>query len=106
MQTARAGRQPVVTAAGAFLGLNRNTSVLPAALLLIAAGEETWMRFIPKYMEVLGASALIIGSYDALKTLLGAVYAWPGGIVVDRFGHRTALRAFTVVPQSRTYIHA
>ena len=78
-----------------FLGLNTNTSVLLLAIVLIAAGEETWMRFVPKYLEILGASAFIIGAYDGLKTLLGAVYAWPGGIAVDRWGHRTALMSFT-----------
>lgn len=80
-----------------FLGLNRNTSLLLVAIILIAAGEETWMRFVPKYLEVLGGSALVIGGYDALKTLLGAVYAWPGGVMVDRWGHRAALSAFTLV---------
>ena len=78
-----------------FLGLNTNTSVLLLAIVLIAAGEETWMRFVPKYLQVLGASTFVIGAYDALKTLLGAVYAWPGGIAVDRFGHRAALMSFT-----------
>jgi MFS family permease len=78
-----------------FLGLNTNTSVLLLAIVLIAAGEETWMRFVPKYLEVLGASAFIIGAYDGLKTLLGALYAWPGGIAVDRWGHRKALMSFT-----------
>src|SRR5688572_21308441 len=80
-----------------FLGLNRNTSLLLVAIILIAAGEETWMRFVPKYLEVLGGSALVIGGYDALKTLLGAVYAWPGGVMVDRWGHRAALSVFTLV---------
>src|ERR1051325_4170277 len=80
-----------------FLGLNRNISVLLAAIVLIAAGEEMWMRFIPKYLEVLGASTFIIGTYDALKTFLGAVYAYPGGIIVDRWGHRTALGVFTLI---------
>lgn len=56
-----------------------------------------WMRFVPKYLESLGAAALIIGLYDGLKTLLGAVYAYPGGVVVDRWGHRTALVAFTAI---------
>jgi hypothetical protein len=78
-----------------FLGLNTNTSVLLLAIVLIAAGKETWMHFVPKYLEILGASAFIIGAHDGLKTLLGAVYAWPGGIAVDRWGHRTALMSFT-----------
>src|SRR5215203_6491452 len=80
-----------------FFGLNRNTCILLGAIVLIAAGEETWMRFVPKYLDVLGASIFVIGAYDALKTLLGAVYAWPGGIVVDRFGHRAALTSFTTI---------
>jgi predicted MFS family arabinose efflux permease len=80
-----------------FLGLNRNTFVLLGVIVLIATGEEMWMRFVPKYLEVLGASALVIGTYDALKTLLGAVYAYPGGLAVDRWGHRAALSAFTIV---------
>jgi MFS family permease len=80
-----------------FLGLNRNTCILLSTIVLIAAGEETWMRFVPKYLDVLGASVFVIGAYDALRTLLGAVYAWPGGIVVDRFGHRAALTSFTAI---------
>lgn len=67
------------------------------AAVLIGAGEETWMRFVPKYLEALGAAAAVIGLYDGLKTLLGAIYAYPGGLVVDRWGHRRALVAFTAV---------
>lgn len=54
------------------------------------------MRFVPKYLEVLGASVFVIGVFDAVKTLLGAVYAYPGGVAADRLGHRRALMAFTV----------
>ncbi len=78
-----------------FLGLNRNTVLLLAAIVLITGGEETWMRFVPKYLETLGAPVLAIGLYDGLKTIIGAVYAFPGGIAVDRWGHRAALTAFT-----------
>ncbi len=80
-----------------FLGLRRNLVLLLIAIVAIGAGEETWMRFVPKYLESLGAAALIIGVYDGLKTLLGAVYAYPGGIVTDRWGHRTGLVAFTSI---------
>lgn len=54
------------------------------------------MRFVPKYLEVLGASAFVIGLFDAVKTLLAAVYAYHGGVAVDRMGHRRALTAFTI----------
>ena len=82
---------------GRFLGFERNLVLFLGAVILIGAGEETWMRFVPKYLEVLGAAAGVIGLYDALKTLLGAVYAYPGGVVVDRWGHRRALVAFTAL---------
>jgi MFS family permease len=82
---------------GRFLGLKRNLVLFLGAAILIGAGEETWMRFVPKYLELLGAGAVVIGLYDALKTLLGAIYAYPGGLVVDRWGHRRALVEFTLL---------
>ena len=80
-----------------FLALNRDIGLLLAAIVLIGSGEEMWMRFLPKYLEGLGASALLIGVFDALKTLLGAVYAFPGGVIVDRWGHRRAFVIFSLL---------
>ena len=77
-----------------FFGLQRNLVLLLVAIVLIGAGEEMWMRFVPKYLETLGAGVLLIGLYDGLKTLLGAVYAYPGGALSDRWGHRRALVVF------------
>jgi len=79
-----------------FLGLKRNIILLLSAIVIIGAGEEMWMRFVPKYLEALGAGVLVIGLYDALKTLLGAIYAYPGGVIADRLGHRRALVAFNL----------
>ena len=79
-----------------FFGLKRNLVVLLVAIFVIGSGEELWMRFVPKYLQALGATVFVIGLFDALRTLLGAVYAYPGGIVVDRWGHRRALLAFNV----------
>jgi len=80
-----------------FFGLKRNLVILLLAIFVIGAGEELWMRFVPKYLKELGAGFFVIGLYDALRTLLGAVYAYPGGIVVDRWGHRRAFLAFNIV---------
>ncbi len=88
---------PQTARLGEFLALNRNVSILLAVLVLISTGEELWLRFIPKYLEVVGASVFVIGLFDALKTLLAAVYAYPGGVVVDRHGHRQALLVFTLL---------
>ncbi len=83
-----------------FLGLRRNVVLLLVALSTIGLGEELWLRFVPKYLEVLGAGAWVIGVYDGLRTLLGALYAYPGGAVTDRWGHRRALVAFTLLSLS------
>jgi MFS family permease len=80
-----------------FFGLKRNLVVLLLAIFVIGAGEELWMRFVPKYLQAFGASVFVIGLYDALRTLLGAVYAYPGGLIVDLWGHRRAFLVFNVV---------
>jgi MFS family permease len=80
-----------------FFGLKRNLVVLLLAIFMIGAGEELWMRFVPKYLQAFGASVFVIGLYDALRTLLGAVYAYSGGVMVDLWGHRRAFLVFNVV---------
>src|SRR3954463_3184235 len=80
-----------------FFALKRNIVILLIAIFVIGAGEELWMRFVPKYLQTLGASVFVIGLYDALRTLLGAIYAYPGGLVVDAWGHRRAFIAFNIV---------
>jgi MFS family permease len=80
-----------------FLGLRRNLVVLLVAIFVIGAGEELWMRFVPKYLQTLGATVFVIGLYDALRTLLGAIYAYPGGVLVDLWGHRRSFIAFNLL---------
>src|SRR5258707_9230001 len=80
-----------------FFGLKRNLVILLIAIFGMGAGEELWMRFVPKYLQAVGATVFVIGLYDALRTLLGAIYAYPGGLVADRWGHRHAFIIFNVV---------
>src|SRR5947207_7517699 len=80
-----------------FFGLKRNLVILLVAMFVIGAGEELWMRFVPKYLQAVGATVFVIGLYDALRTLLGAIYAYPGGLFVDVWGHRRAFLAFNLV---------
>ena len=84
------------TRVASLFALRRDLVLLLATIVLITTGEELWTRFLPKYLQTLGAAALIIGTYDALRTSLGAIYAYPGGILVDRWGHRRALVLFTL----------
>src|SRR5450755_3154215 len=79
-----------------FFGLKRNLVILLIATFAIGAGEELWMRFVPKYLQALGATVFVIGLFDALRILLGALYAYPGGVLVDRWGHRNAFVAFNI----------
>jgi len=81
----------------AFFGLKRNLVILLIAIFVIGAGEELWMRFVPKYLQALGATIFVIGLYDALRTSLGAFYAYPGGVIVDHWGHRRAFIIFNVI---------
>jgi MFS family permease len=80
-----------------FFGLKRNLVILLVAIFVIGAGEELWMRFVPKYLQAVGATIFVIGLYDALRTLLGAIYAYPGGLLVDHWGHRRAFLIFNLV---------
>jgi MFS family permease len=80
-----------------FLGLRRNLVVLLVAIFVIGTGEELWMRFVPKYLQTLGATVFVIGLYDALRTLVGAIYAYPGGVIVDLWGHRRCFIAFNLI---------
>jgi MFS family permease len=80
-----------------FFGLKRNLVILLIAIFVIGAGEELWMRFVPKYLQAVGATVFVIGLYDALRTLLGAIYAYPGGVLTDFWGHRRAFIIFNAV---------
>jgi MFS family permease len=80
-----------------FFALKRNLVIILIAIFVIGTGEELWMRFVPKYLQTLGASVFVIGLYDALRTLISAIYAYPGGFLADRWGHRRAFITFNLV---------
>src|SRR5439155_17785261 len=80
-----------------FLALRRYSSLLLGALVLALTGERLWLGFAPKYLESLGAGILVIGLFDALQTLLGALYAYPGGWLTDRYGQRRSLLFFNAL---------
>src|SRR2546427_1015025 len=80
-----------------FFALKRNLVIILIAIFVIGTGEELWMRFVPKYLQTLGAGVFVIGLYDALRTLISAIYAYPGGVLADRWGHRRAFITFNLV---------
>src|SRR6476646_680894 len=75
-------------------GIERNTGAAAGAMFLLALGENLWTRFLPKYLEALGAPILAIGAYGSTEDLLDAVYQYPGGWISDRYGRQRALLLF------------
>jgi MFS family permease len=79
------------------LGLERNLVAMLAAFLALGMGEELWTRFVPKYLELLGAGAWAVALYGTLRDLLDAVYPYPGGWLADRLGRRASLILFALL---------
>src|SRR5438034_4432230 len=80
-----------------FLALKRILALLLVALVLAGTGEKLWLGFAPKYLQTLGAAVFVIGLFDALQTLLGALYAYPGGWLTDHWGQRRSLMLFSAL---------
>lgn len=77
-----------------FLSLERNVTAASGAVFLLGFGEELWKKFLPKYLEALGASVPIIGLFGTAEDFLDAIYQYPGGWIADRFGRRNAFFLF------------
>jgi MFS family permease len=76
------------------LGLEPNIVAVSVAMFLMGLGEELWKRFVPKYLEALGAPVIAIGAYGSVRDFLDGVYQYPGGWIADHFGRRRALTLF------------
>ena len=77
-----------------YLSLERNVAIASAAVFLLGFGEELWKKFLPKFLEALGASTPIIGLFGTVEDFLDAVYQYPGGWIADHFGRRRAFLLF------------
>src|SRR5437660_8702083 len=77
-----------------WLSLERNVTIASGAVFLLGLGEELWKKFLPKYLEALGASTPMIGLFGTAEDFFDAVYQYPGGWIADRFGRRHALFFF------------
>jgi MFS family permease len=77
-----------------YLSLERNVSIASASIFLLGLGEELWKKFLPKYLEALGASPPVIGLFGAAENFFDAVYQYPGGWIADRLGRRRAFFIF------------
>jgi MFS family permease len=84
-------------ASRARAALERNIVAVSAAVFLVALGENLWKRFVPKYLEALGAPVTTIGLFGSCQDLLDGVYQYPGGWIGDRYGRRRALLLFVLL---------
>jgi MFS family permease len=80
-----------------FLSLERNVSIASAAVFLLGLGEELWKKFLPKYLESLGATTFIIGLFGTAEDFFDAIYQYPGGWLADRLGRRRAFLTFVAI---------
>jgi MFS family permease len=76
------------------LGIERNVAAASGALFLVGLGEELWKKFLPKYLESLGASVTAVGLFGTAEDFFDALYQYPGGWLADRWGRRQAFLAF------------
>ena len=77
-----------------FLSLERNVTLASGAVFLLGFGEELWKKFLPKYLEALGASVPVIGLFGTAEDFLDGIYQYPGGWIADRLGRRRAFLFF------------
>ena len=80
-----------------FLGLKRSMVALLTMVILVGLGEKMAERFLPIYLMALGGGAYAIGLLNGMDNLLGALYAYPGGYLSDRFGYKRALIIFNLI---------
>jgi MFS family permease len=80
-----------------YLALERNVSLASASAFVLGLGEELWKKFVPKYLEALGASTPIIGLYGTVEDLFDAIYQYPGGWLADHAGRRRAFLLFATL---------
>lgn len=80
-----------------YLSLERNVSLASAAVFILGLGEELWKKFLPKYLEALGASTGVIGLFGTAEDFFDAIYQYPGGWIADRFGRRRGFLIFVAL---------
>ena len=88
-----------------FLGLERNVVIISAVVFLLGFGEELWKRYLPKYLEALGAGVGVIGLFGTAKDFFDAIYQYPGGWLADRVGRRRAFLVFIALASVGYFVY-
>jgi MFS family permease len=88
-----------------YLSLERNVSLASAAVFILGLGEELWKKFLPKYLEALGASTGVIGLFGTAEDFFDAIYQYPGGWMADRLGRRRSFLIFVMLASAGYLIY-
>lgn len=88
-----------------YLGLERNVAVVSAVVFLLGFGEELWKRYLPKYLESLGAGVGVVGLFGTAKDFFDAIYQYPGGWLADRLGRRRAFLTFIALASVGYFVY-
>src|SRR5205085_1571483 len=77
-----------------FLSLDRNVTAASGAVFLLGLGEELWKKFLPKYLQALGASVPVMGFsvQSILKRVPAVIAPLVGGWLIAKYGIRTGIR--------------
>jgi len=74
--------------------MERNVAAASGAVFLVGLGVELWKKFLPKYLESLGASVAVVGLFGKAEDFFDAIYQYPGGWLADAWGRRRAFLTF------------
>ncbi len=87
------------------LGIERNVAAASGAVFLVGLGEELWKKFLPKYLESLGASVAAVGLFGTAEDFFDAIYQYPGGWLADHLGRRRAFLIFLAAAIAGYFIY-
>jgi MFS family permease len=85
---------------------DRPVLLVSAAMFLLSGGENLWRKFLPKYLQALGAPIRAVGFYGSLEDFLDGIYQYPGGFLGDHLGRRKALLLFVALAMIGYAIYA
>ncbi|MFC5971116.1 MFS transporter [Halomarina salina] len=77
-----------------FVSFERDVLVLSLAMFAFSLAFQMTSRYVPEYLRVLGAGAVVIGLFGTLGNVISFAYPYPGGALSDRIGSRRALTLF------------
>ncbi|WP_254546371.1 MFS transporter [Halomarina pelagica] len=77
-----------------LFSFERDVLVLSLSMFAFSLGFQMTGRYMGRYLDLLGASAVVIGLYGTVGNVISFAYPYPGGALSDRIGSRTALTLF------------